>query len=139
MQETINVKWTEDMAFEADVMGFKISMDADPEYGGKGKGPKPKPLMMVALAGCTGMDMVSLLEKMRVPFDSLDIRVVGDISEDHPKRFTKMKLIYEVSGTGIDESKVEKAVKLSKEKYCGVSASYEKAMEIEHEIRIIEK
>ena len=139
MQETINVKWTESMAFEADVMGFKVSMDADPEHGGKGKGPKPKPLMMVALAGCTGMDVVSILEKMRMPFDSLDISVTGDISEDHPKRFTKMKLIYEVSGTGIDKSKVEKAVKLSKEKYCGVSASYEKAMEIEHEIRIIEK
>ena len=82
MQETINVKWTENMAFEADVMGFKISIDADPEHGGKGKGPKPKPLMMVALAGCTGMDIVSLLEKMRVPFDSLEIKVIGDISED---------------------------------------------------------
>ena len=139
MQETINVKWTENMAFEADVMGFKISLDADPEHGGKGKGPKPKPLMMVALAGCTGMDIVSLLGKMRVPFDCLDINVTGDISEDHPKRFTKMKIIYELSGTGIDKTKVEKAVKLSKEKYCGVSASYAKAMEIEYAIRIIEK
>lgn len=138
MQESISVKWTEGLSFEADVMGFKISMDADPEFGGKGKGPKPKPLMMVALAGCTGMDVVSLLEKMRVPFVDLNIRVIGDITEDHPKRFTRMKLIYEVSGKDLDLSKIEKAVNLSKEKYCGVSASYKKAMEIEHEIKIIE-
>jgi putative redox protein len=138
MQESISVKWTEGLSFEADVMGFKIHMDADPEFGGKGKGPKPKPLMMVALAGCTGMDVVSLLEKMRVPFVDLNIRVTGDISEDHPKRFTRMKLIYEVSGKDLDLAKIEKAVNLSKEKYCGVSASYNKAMDIEYEIKIIE-
>jgi len=119
-------------------MGFNIPIDSDPEYGGQGKGPKPKMLMMVALAGCTGMDLVSLMEKMRVPYESLNIRVVGEISEDHPKRFTRMKVIYEVRGKGIDIKKVEKAVTLSKEKYCGVSASYKMAMEIVHEIEIIE-
>lgn len=138
MQETINIEWTEGLSFEADVMGFKIPMDADSEFGGKGKGPKPKPLMMVALAGCTGMDVVSLMEKMRVPFEKLNISVVGDITEDHPKRFTKMKVIYEVSGKDLDIKKIEKAINLSKDKYCGVSASYQKAMDIEHEIKIIE-
>ena len=138
MQESINVKWNEGLSFEADVMGFKIHMDADPEHGGMGKGPKPKPLMMVALAGCTGMDVVSLLEKMRVPFVDLNIRVEGEITEDHPKRFTRMKLIYEISGKDLDLAKIEKAINLSKEKYCGVSASYQKAMDIEHEIKIIE-
>lgn len=138
MQESINVKWTEGLSFEADVMGYKITMDTDLEHGGKGKGPKPKPLMMVALAGCTGMDVVSLLEKMRVPIVDLNIYVTGDITEDHPKRFTKMKLVYEVSGKNLDINKIEKAVNLSKEKYCGVSATYQKAMDIEHEIKIID-
>ena len=138
MQETINIEWTDGLSFEADVMGFKIPMDADSEFGGKGKGPKPKPFMMVALAGCTGMDVVSLMEKMRVPFEKLNISVVGEITEDHPKRFTRMKVIFEVSGRDLDIKKIEKAVNLSKDKYCGVSASYKKAMDIEHEIKIIE-
>jgi putative redox protein len=138
MQESINIKWLSGLSFEADVKGFKILLDADPEHGGQGNGPKPKPLMMVALAGCTGMDLVSLMNKMRVPYEKLNIRVIGDISEDHPKKFLKMKVIYEVTGKNIDIKKIEKAVELSKEKYCGVSASYKEAMEIDHEIKIME-
>ena len=138
-QESIIVSWKEGLSFEADVMGHKITMDADPEHGGQGRGPKPKPLMMVALAGCTGMDVVSLMEKMRVPFENLNISVVGDITEEHPKKFVKMKIVYEITGKGIDLGKVEKAVNLSQEKYCGVSASYKEAIEITHEIKIIEK
>jgi len=138
MQESINVKWLDGLSFEADLKGFKIIIDADPEHGGQNKGPKPKPLMMVALAGCTGMDFVSLMNKTRVPYKSLNIRVIGDITEDHPKKFIKMKMIYEVTGKDIDIKKIEKAVELSKEKYCGVSASYKEAMEIDHEIKIIE-
>ena len=137
-QETINVEWTEGMAFEANISGFKISMDADPEFGGKDKGPKPKPLMMVALAGCTGMDLVSLMNKMRIAYDSLNIIVEGDLTEEHPKHFTRMKVIYEITGKDIDRKKVERIVDMSKDKYCGVSHSYKKAMEIDYEIRITE-
>ena len=137
-KESVNVKWMEGMSFEAEVEGFKIAIDADPEVGGKSKGPKPKPLMMVALAGCTGMDIVSLLNKMRVSFNSLNIVVEGDLTEDHPKHFKKMKVIYELQGNDIDIKKVQKAVDLSKEKYCGVSYSYKDAMELEYEIKIIE-
>ena len=128
----------EGMSFEAEVEGFKIALDADPEVGGKSKGPKPKPLMMVALAGCTGMDIVSLLNKMRVNYDSLNILVEGDLTEDHPKHFKKMKVIYELKGNDIDIKKVQKAVDLSKEKYCGVSHSYKDVMDLEYEIRILE-
>lgn len=135
-QESINVKWTDGMSFEADIAGFKINIDADPEFGGQQKGPKPKPLMMVALAGCTGMDIVSLMNKMRVNYDSLNIVVEGELTEEHPKHFTKMKLIYEITGIDVDRSKVEKAVNMSKEKYCGVSYSYKQVMDIEYEIRI---
>ena len=138
MQESINVKWINGISFEADVMGFKIPIDSDPEHGGQGKGPKPKLLMMVSLAGCTGMDVISLMNKMRVPYQSLNVSVVGDISEDYPKKFTRMKVIFEVSGKDIDIKKVEKAVELSKEKYCGVSASYKSVMELDYEIKIIE-
>jgi putative redox protein len=138
MKETINVKWTGGMAFEADVAGFKIGIDSDPEFGGQNKGPKPKPLMMVALAGCTAMDIVSLLNKMRVPYESMNVIVEGELTEEHPKHFTGMKVIYEIKGKGLDLNKIEKAVQLSKDKYCGVSESYKKAMELEYEIKILE-
>lgn len=137
-KETVNVKWLEGMAFEADVDGFKVCIDADPEVGGKSKGPKPKPLMMVALAGCTGMDIASLLSKMRVNYNSLNVRVESELTEEHPKHYTKMKLIYEIKGNGIDLKKVQKAVDLSKEKYCGVSYSYKKVMDLEYEIKILD-
>jgi len=123
MKETVKITWLDGMSFEADVAGYKIMLDADPEFGGQKKGPKPKPLMLVALAGCTGMDIVSLLKKMRMEFDSLHITVDGITADEHPKKFLSAKIIYELSGKNIDRSKVEKAVSLSQEKYCSVSAS----------------
>jgi putative redox protein len=93
-KESTNLQWSGGMSFEADVDGYKVAIDADPEFGGKNKGPKPKLLMMVALAGCTGMDIVSLLDKMRVKYESLNIKVEGELTEEHPKHFTKMKVIY---------------------------------------------
>ena len=133
-KESVAITWKDGMFFEADVAGYKIMIDSDPEHGGQNKGPKPKPLMLVALAGCTGMDVVSLLNKMRVAFETLEIRVEGDLSEEHPKRFINAKIIYILSGENIDRSKVEKAVNLSQDKYCGVSASYRESMALSFEI-----
>ncbi len=138
MKESIDLEWRNGMSFEADVAGYKIALDSDPEFGGQNKGPKPKPLMLVSLAGCTGMDIVSLLKKMRVEFTAFNIRVEGDLTEDHPKRFEKMKIIYELTGHSLDRAKVEKAVNLSQEKYCGVSATYRASMELSYEIIIKE-
>jgi putative redox protein len=137
-KESINLKWVNGMSFEADIAGYKIAIDSDPEFGGMNRGPKPKPLMMVALAGCTGMDLVSLMNKMRVEYETVNVLVEGELTEEHPKHYTKMKVIYEIGGKNVDRSKVEKAVTMSKEKYCGVSYSYKKAMDLEYEIRIID-
>ena len=139
MTESITIKWIDNMAFEVDIMGYKIMIHSDPEFGGKHKGPKPKPLMLVALAGCTGMDVVSLLNKMRVKFTSVSIMVEGTTTEEHPKKYVKMIVIYQIKGKGIDRSKVEKAVELSKEKYCGVSASYKSSIDIDYRIEILEE
>jgi len=125
------------MSFEANINGYKVYIDSDPEFGGKGRGPQPKPLMMLALAGCTGMDVISLMNKMRVEYDSLNVVVEGDLTEEHPKHFTKMKVIYEIRGSNVDLKKIEKIVNMSKEKYCGVSYSYIKAMELEYEIKLL--
>lgn len=138
MKETISTKWLTDLAFEAEVDGHKIYMDSSMEHGGKNTGPRPKPLMMTALAGCTGMDVAALLAKMKVQYDAFTVDVEGEISEDHPKRFLEMKVIYKFKGSNINRTKVEKAVDLSTNRYCGVSANYSKAFPITYEIQIEE-
>ena len=138
MKQSIELSWLKDMAFETEVNGHKIYLDAAEEHGGKNMGPRPKPFMMVALAGCTAMDVVSMLKKMRVDFESFDIKVEADMSEEHPKKYTAMKIIYLLKGKDIDRNKVEKAVNYSQDKYCGVSASYREVMKISYEIQINE-
>jgi len=136
-KQEIKINWLENMAFEADINGHKITLDAAEESGGENRGPRPKPLMLVALAGCTGMDVVSILKKMRVEPEGFNVLVEGDLTEDYPKQFTKMHVVYEFKGKNLPMDKLEKAISLSEERYCGVSAMYRKAIEITSEIRII--
>ena len=133
-KSSVKVSWQEQMTFEADVNGHKITLDANEEFGGRNLGPTPKPLMMVSLAGCTGLDVIAMLKKMRVDVKDFDVRVEGDLTEEHPKHFYKMHVIYEFWGKDLPMDKLEKAVSLSEERYCGVSASYRKAMELTSEI-----
>ena len=137
MKETIKIEWLGNMAFEADINGHKIILDASEEVGGENRGPKPKPFMLVALAGCTGMDVVSLLKKMRVGVEKVNITVDGELTEEHPKEFHSMHIAYEFYGTDLPQAKIQKAVDLSQERYCGVSATYKKALNITSEIRVI--
>lgn len=137
-REEIKVDWLENMAFKAEVNGHEIMLDAVEGVGGENRGPRPKPLMMVALAGCTGMDVISILKKMRVEVDGFAVRVVGDLTEEHPKHFEKMHVIYEFKGKDLPMDKLKKAINLSEERYCGVSVSYRKAMGITSEIRIVD-
>ena len=134
--EVVSTKWLENMAFESEINGHKLIIDAKDEVGGQDRGPRPKPLMLAALGGCTSMDMVSILKKMRVELKSLNVIVEGELSEEHPKRFTKMHVIYEVEGDDLPMDKIEKAVSLSEDKYCGVSAVYKEVIKITSEIRI---
>ena len=136
MKDSINMSWKKGMAFEADVNGFKIMVDATSEHGGSNRGPRPKPLMMVALAGCTAMDVVSILQKMRVELDDLNVRIEGELTDEHPKHFTRMHIIYEFKGKDLPEEKLKKAIDLSQERYCGVSVSYRMAMDISYEVVI---
>lgn len=136
--EKVTINWLENMAFEAEVNGHKIMLDASDAVGGENRGPRPKPLMMVALAGCTGMDVISILKKMRVEVEAFNVVVEGDLTEEHPKQFSQMRVVYEFKGKELPMDKLEKAVSLSEERYCGVSAMYKKAMGISTQIRITE-
>jgi len=138
-KESVSTQWLGNMAFESEINGHKLIIDADPSVGGEDRGPRPKLLMLSALGGCTAMDIVAILKKMRVDIDGLNVIVEGDLTEEHPRHFSKMHIIYEFRGKELPPDKLQKAIDLSSEKYCGVSAVYRKAMEMTSEIRIIQE
>ncbi len=135
MKREVNVEWVDGLEFSADSDGHHIVIDGPPESGGKDKGVRPKPLMLMALAGCTGMDVVSILKKMKVNFEGLSIKVEGEMEEEPPKAFLSMHIVYTFKGKDLAVDKLEKAILLSKEKYCGVSATLQKAIPITYEIK----
>lgn len=125
------------MAFEASIGEYKLMLDADPAVGGTNQGPKPKPLTLVSLAGCTGMDVISILRKMRVEPSYFNIAVEGELTEEHPKTYNKIHLVYEFKGDNLPMEKLEKAVTLSQDRYCGISALLRKGAELTYEIKIL--
>jgi len=139
MKNSININWLGKLAFEAEINGHKITLDASGDVGGENRGPRPKPLMLVALAGCTGMDVISILKKMRVSVDRMNVTVEGELTEEHPKHFHSMHIIYTFYGIQLPKDKIQKAVDLSQERYCGVSYTYRKALELTSEIKLVEE
>ena len=137
MKDSVKVNWKKGMAFEAEIEDFKLMMDASKEHGGNSLGPRPKPLSMVSLAGCTGMDVVSILAKMRVELEDFSLVVNSELTDEHPKQFTAMHIIYQFKGKDLPVEKLQKAIDLSQERYCGVSASFRKAMKITYEIQLL--
>lgn len=111
-------------------------MDTRPEHGGSGQGPSPMESVLLALAGCTGMDVVSILAKMRAPLAGIEIRVSADRADDHPRVFTAIRLDYVFRGTGLRPDQVERAVQLSQEKYCSVSAMLRRSTDLTYTWRI---
>ncbi len=136
MKHTVDTSWKGNMLFDANVSGHHVLMDAVPAVGGEDKGSRPKELMLASLAGCSGMDVVSILKKMRVEFTGLDIRVEAGMTEEHPKHYDKMHVIYTFTGNDLQMEQLKKAVELSQERYCGVAFVFKKAMEVTYEIRI---
>ena len=137
MEKQISVVWKGDMAFEARIDQYTVMMDAAPAVGGNNLGPTPKPLLMASLGGCTGMDVISLAKKMRQEVESLEIILKGQISEEHPMKYESIHLIYQFTGTDLDPEKLQKAIDLSQEKYCGVSETLRRGMEVTYEIIVL--
>lgn len=136
MKQRIDMNWDGAMGFETDLDGHKLKVDALPVVGGNDSGVRPKTLMLVSLGGCTAMDVVSILKKMRVELTGFNVGVEANVTEEHPKHYDDMKIIYEFSGNNLDEAKLKKAIDLSMERYCGVSVVYRKAMSVNYEIVI---
>jgi putative redox protein len=136
MNNKVDVTWAGNMAFEAAVNGFKLMMDADESVGGKNRGPRPKPLTLASLGGCTAMDVISMLKKMRVEPEYFNIAIDGELTDEHPKYYHKIHLTYIFRGQGLEMEKLEKAVNLSLERYCGVYTLLKQGSEITHSVVI---
>jgi putative redox protein len=137
-QHIVKTQWKGGLNFESEMGEHKIIMDAPTEAGGTNLGTSPKKLQLAALGGCTGMDIVMILKKMRVDFEQCDIEVQGNLTNQDPKHYSKMHVIYTITGKNLPLEKIKKAVKMSEETYCGVGALYRKAIEVSSEIKLIE-
>ncbi len=133
------VTWKEGIHFEGASGGQVVHMDGIPEAGGQGLGASPMRLLLMALGGCTGMDVISILKKMRQDVTGLEIVVSGERASDHPKVYTSLDVLYRVKGRQLQRDMVEKAVNLSEEKYCSVGAMLKKAAPLHTHIEIIEE
>jgi putative redox protein len=134
MKTSTTAAWKENMAFDVELQGHTIKIDAAEKFGGGNYGPRPKALLLSGLAGCTGMDVVSILRKMQMPWDSFNLEVEGDTTEEHPVVYNKIHIKYIFTGGELDVEKITKAVNLSQDKYCGVSAMLGKTAEVTWEI-----
>lgn len=125
------------MAFNTDVNGHSITIDLQPADGGNNTGASPKILMLVSLAGCTGVDVVMILNKMRVEFSDFSIEIYGHLTDTEPRTYHTVNILYRIRVKPEDKEKVEKAVDLSQNKYCGVSAMFRSFAKLETEIAFV--
>jgi len=131
----VSTTWKENMEFESDnPSGISLAMDAGEESGGEGKGYRPKGVMLSSLAGCSGLDVVSLLKKMHAEVAEFRIDITAELTEEHPKFYNKVKVDYHFSDTELQPKKIQKAVNLSVTKYCGVMEMFRQFAEVEIEI-----
>jgi putative redox protein len=139
MKQEIKTRWEGNMLFHAENPGGSLKIDADVASGGSGQGLRPKALMLTALAGCTGLDVTSLFKKMRIVVEGIEIDIQAELTEVQPTYYNKVKVIYKFYGKDFEKEKIEKAVKLSQDKYCGVSEMFRKFSELSYEILYFEK
>lgn len=131
--------WKGRMSFEGSAgSGFSVPLGSRVEAGGDGDGFSPMELLLVGLAGCTAMDVISILQKKRQDVTDFSVSVHGDRAEDHPRVYTRIHIEYQVTGRGVDRAAVERAVDLSETKYCPAQAMLNKTAEITHTIILLE-
>jgi putative redox protein len=137
MKHEATVRWAGRMTFIGKAgTNHLVAMDTDSDFGGDSSATKPIELLLVALGGCTGMDIVPLLAKMRQEVTAVDLNITAEKSEEHPRTYTRIDIEYVVTGKDLAEDKVKRAIELSQEKYCSVSAMLKKACPVNYTIRI---
>jgi putative redox protein len=133
------VKWVEGVSFVAETgSGHAVVVDGAPDAGGRNLGMRPMELVLAGAASCTAFDVVWILKKARQPVADCVVEAEAERAPVEPKVFTRIHLKYAIAGRGLDARQVERAVKLSKEKYCSATTMLERSAEITYEVAIIE-
>ena len=128
--ESASVTLVDSMHFAGDIGGVRIDLDAGESVGGVGAGPRPHRLLLLAMAGCTAMDVLSILRKKRQQVDGLSVEVQGSRADQHPRVYTRFDVLYRVRGTNIDPQAVARAIELSTTRYCPVIGMLGKVAEV---------
>ena len=133
------VKWVQDATFIGEsASGHAVVMDGPPENGGRNLGVRPMEMLLLGMGGCTAFDVVHILQRARQPVLDCVVEMQAERAEQAPKVFTRIHVHFIVSGRGLTEKQVERAVKLSAEKYCSASIMLGKAAEITHDFEVVE-
>lgn len=133
------VKWVENVTFVGETgSGHAVVMDGAPEAGGRNLGPRPMEMLLIGTGACSAFDVVLILKKSREPVTDCVVDITAERAETDPKVFTKIHLHFVVTGKNLDSSKVERAVKLSADKYCSASAMLAKAAAVTHDVEVLE-
>jgi len=133
-------KWVEGMAFMGEAgSGHAVMMDGAPEYGGRNIGIRPMEMLLIGLAGCTGFDVVQILKKGRESVTGCEVEVEAERATEDPKVFTKIHLAYKITGRGLSQAKAERAVTLSKEKYCSASIMLGATAEMSYTLDVVDE
>jgi putative redox protein len=131
------IRWIDEVSFVAETgSGHALVVDGAPEYGGRNIGPRPMELVLAGTAACTAFDVVSILRKARQPIVDCVVEAEVERAATDPKVFTRLHLVYRIYGDGLNPKQVERAVKLSKEKYCSASIMIAKTAEVSFDIHI---
>ncbi|HSJ48862.1 MAG TPA: OsmC family protein [Gammaproteobacteria bacterium] len=131
------IKWVEDATFLGEAgSGHALVMDGPPESGGRNLGPRPMEMLLLGMGGCTAFDVIMILKKARQPVTDCVVELSAERAEQAPKVFTRIHVHFVVTGQGLAEKQVERAVQLSAEKYCSASIMLGKAAEISHDFEI---
>ena len=135
----VAVEWEGEVAFTGlTESGHKIAMDGPSEHGGGNRGPRPTELVLVGLGGCTSFDVVHVLRKGRADVRACTARIEAERAEEDPKVFTRIHVHFVVSGRDLKEATVERAIRLSADKYCSVSIMLAKTADISHSFEIVD-
>ena len=139
MSTTAKISWVDGALLVAEGgSGHTITMDGAADIGGRNLASRPMEVLLMGMGGCTAIDVVSMLKKQRQDIEGVEVSLVAERAEDHPKVYTSVKLVYTVRGRKLNKALVERAVSLSDEKYCSATAMVRKSAEVTHEVVLVE-
>ena len=139
MSTTAKISWVDGALFVAEGgSGHTITMDGAPDVGGRNLASRPMEVLLMGMGVCTAIDVVSMLKKQRQDIEGIEVSLVAERADDHPKVFTSVKLVYTVRGRKLSRALIERAVSLSDEKYCSATAMVKRSAKVTNEIVLVE-